>query len=96
MMDTMRDQSVEPHVFVILGATGAVGQEFVQLLSERRWPADRLRLVASAQSADRQITYLEQNLIVERLAVFQASSEELRPIGNGWNGIGRFRKQSPQ
>ena len=52
---------------LILGATGAVGQEFVQLLSERRWPADRLRLVASAQSADRQITYLEQNLIVERL-----------------------------
>ena len=35
----------------ILGATGAVGQEFLNLIEERNFPVASLRLLASARSA---------------------------------------------
>ena len=35
----------------ILGATGAVGQEFINLLNERDFPFKNLKLLASARSA---------------------------------------------
>ncbi|MDD4722792.1 MAG: aspartate-semialdehyde dehydrogenase, partial [Acidaminococcaceae bacterium] len=38
----------------ILGATGAVGQEFIKLLNERDFPFDELRLLASAKSIGKQ------------------------------------------
>jgi hypothetical protein len=37
-----------------------------------------------------------RQLVVERLAISEASSEELRPVGNTRSEIDRFRKQSPQ
>ncbi len=39
----------------VVGATGAVGTEFLDLLAERGTPIDRLRLIASARSAGRRI-----------------------------------------
>lgn len=39
----------------IVGATGAVGQEFIQLLERRNYPVGELRLLASARSAGRTI-----------------------------------------
>ena len=35
----------------IVGATGAVGEEFLAVLAQRRFPIGRLRLLASARSA---------------------------------------------
>lgn len=52
---------------MVLGATGAVGQEILSILAERNWPADRLRLVASDQSAGNAIAYLDRRIILERL-----------------------------
>ena len=40
----------------IVGATGAVGQELLQLLHERNFPFGELRLYASARSAGKQLT----------------------------------------
>ncbi len=40
----------------ILGATGAVGQEFIELIEERDVPYSRLTLLASARSAGKKIT----------------------------------------
>jgi hypothetical protein len=37
-----------------------------------------------------------RQLFVERLAISEASSQELWPVRDTWNGIGRFRKKSPQ
>ena len=37
-----------------------------------------------------------RQLLVERLAIPEASPQELRPVGNTRNGIGRFREQPPQ
>ena len=40
----------------ILGATGAVGTEFLKLIEERDFPFAELRLLASARSAGTQLT----------------------------------------
>ena len=49
----------------IVGATGAVGQELLRLLTERRFPAAQLRLFASARSAGREIVCAGKRYVVE-------------------------------
>ncbi len=41
----------------ILGATGAVGQEMLQVLAEQNFPINELRLLASARSAGKKMMY---------------------------------------
>ena len=49
----------------ILGATGAVGEEILNLLRERRWPVEELRLLASPRSAGQEVVWGDQRLTVE-------------------------------
>jgi len=49
----------------ILGATGAVGQELLELLAERRFPIGNLRLLASARSAGKKIDFNGREIAVE-------------------------------
>lgn len=49
----------------ILGATGAVGQELLELLVERQFPLENLKLLASPRSAGSKIIFNGQELIVE-------------------------------
>ncbi len=49
----------------ILGATGAVGTELVQLLESRNFPLDSLKLLASPRSAGQTIPFKGQDLTVE-------------------------------
>lgn len=49
----------------IVGATGAVGQELLQLLQERRFPVTTLRLFASARSAGKTVTWAGRQLTIE-------------------------------
>ena len=53
-----------PNVAVI-GATGAVGQELVKLLHERRFPAASLRLFASARSAGKTVEVAGKKFTIE-------------------------------
>ena len=48
----------------VLGASGAVGQELLELLEERRFPVSELRLLASARSAGQTCEWNGQTLIV--------------------------------
>ena len=57
----------DPAVAVV-GATGAVGQELLSLLAERRFPVRRLRLFAGERSAGRAVRALGHDVTVERLA----------------------------
>ena len=41
----------------ILGATGAVGQEMMKILLERKFPVGELRPIASARSAGSEIDF---------------------------------------
>lgn len=49
----------------ILGATGAVGQEFLKLIAERNFPFNNLKLLASERSAGKQIEFLGKTYVVE-------------------------------
>jgi len=51
----------------IVGATGAVGQEFLSLLNERAFPLTTLTLYASQRSAGKEITFGDKTLTVKAL-----------------------------
>jgi len=56
-----------PLTVAVLGATGAVGQELLALLAERRFPVGEIRLLASPRSAGQLIRW--QGRAVEVIAV---------------------------
>src|SRR3981081_1956648 len=51
----------------VVGATGAVGQEFLTVLAERNFPIKSLKLLASARSAGKPITFMGKTYAVEEL-----------------------------
>ena len=51
----------------IVGATGAVGQEFLTVLAERNFPIKNLKLLASARSAGKTVEFNGQTYTVEEL-----------------------------
>jgi aspartate-semialdehyde dehydrogenase len=75
----------------IVGATGAVGQELLSLLEERKFPVARLSLLASKRSAGRMLTYADEEFPVQELtersfadvefALFSVSSSISKAFG---------------
>jgi aspartate-semialdehyde dehydrogenase len=51
-----------------MGATGAVGQEMIAVLEERKFPVERLRLFASERSAGSRLPFCGEEIAVETLA----------------------------
>jgi len=51
----------------IVGATGAVGQELLNVLEKRNFPVTKLRLYASARSAGKLLKFRGQDYVVEAL-----------------------------
>ena len=51
----------------IMGATGAVGTEFLRILEQRNFPLTSLKLLASHRSAGKKLTYAGEELVVEEL-----------------------------
>jgi aspartate-semialdehyde dehydrogenase len=51
----------------IVGATGAVGQEFLSLLEERNFPLKSLKLLASVRSAGKKIKFKGEDITVQEL-----------------------------
>ena len=49
----------------ILGASGAVGQEMMKILAERKFPVGELHLLASARAAGKVVAWQGQNLALE-------------------------------
>lgn len=49
----------------ILGATGAVGQEFLNLIEERNFPFAELKMLASKRSAGKKISFMGKEYTVE-------------------------------
>ena len=50
-----------------MGATGAVGTEFLKILEQRNFELDSLRLLASSRSAGKKLTFRGRQLTVEEL-----------------------------
>ena len=49
----------------IVGATGAVGQEFLKLIEERNFPFGELKMLASSRSAGKKINFMGKDYTVE-------------------------------
>lgn len=57
----------EQYRVAIVGATGAVGVEFLRLLEERHFPISKLLLLASARSAGKTMRFDGRDVLVEEL-----------------------------
>ncbi len=51
----------------IVGASGAVGQEFLRVLEEGNFPVDKLRLFGSSRSAGRSVEWCGMTYVIEEL-----------------------------
>lgn len=51
----------------VVGVTGAVGQEFLSVLSDRDFPYRSIKMLASKRSAGRRITFEDRDYLVEEL-----------------------------
>src|SRR5438876_8411236 len=82
------------YTVAVVGATGAVGAEMIEVLEERKFPVGALRPLASFRSAGERVTFHDQELVVRELtkdsfegvdiALFSAGadiSREFAPIG---------------
>ncbi|CAL0331092.1 unnamed protein product [Lupinus luteus] len=59
-------QETGPSIAVV-GVTGAVGQEFLSVLSDRDFPYRSIKMLASKRSAGRRLTFEDNEYIVEEL-----------------------------
>ncbi len=57
---------IPPHVSIV-GATGAVGKEFLEILEERNFPMRSLRLLSSPRSAGSELLFRGEKHVVEAL-----------------------------
>lgn len=86
-------QAKKTYNVAVVGATGAVGQEMIRMLQDRKFPIKSLRLFASERSAGKSLTFKGKKIKVEALkadlvknidvAVFSAGatiSKEFAPL----------------
>src|SRR4051812_18623531 len=81
----------QPPNIAIVGATGAVGREFLAVLEQRHFKHAAIKLLASARSAGQTMLYRGQSLTVEELgdrsfdgidiALFSAGSDISKKFG---------------
>lgn len=55
------------YVVAVAGATGAVGQEMIKILEERKFPVKELVLLASERSIGKRLPFLSEEIRVEQL-----------------------------
>ncbi len=72
----------------IVGATGAVGVEFLKLLEARNFPIDNLKLLASARSVGKKLEFRGEQITVEEL-----TSKSFQGIDLAFFSAGRTRSK---
>jgi len=68
---------------VIAGITGAVGQEFLRVLSERDFPYSSVKMLASARSAGSEVTFEGETYVVEELTEDSFDGEDIALFSAG-------------
>jgi len=53
------------YTVAVVGATGAVGQQMIALLEQRNFPIKQLKLLASARSAGKTVTFRGEEIVIE-------------------------------
>src|SRR5436305_13827263 len=69
----------------IVGATGAVGQEFLTVLAERKFPIKSLKLLASSRSAGRTMDFQGKAYVIEELTKDSFKGVEIAFFSAGGN-----------
>jgi aspartate-semialdehyde dehydrogenase len=64
----------------IMGATGAVGTELLGILAERKFPVGELRLLASARSAGKTLTYQGESIKSESIKIEELTHDSFKGI----------------
>ena len=77
----------------VVGATGLVGRLIRQVLAERRFPVEELRLLASSRSAGQRIEWEGRELVVEDVATADAAGIDLALFSAG---AGASREHAPR
>ena len=67
----------------VVGATGAVGREMLNILHERQFPADEVFVLASKRSAGKEAAFGEKNLKVGALDDFDFSGADIALFSAG-------------
>jgi aspartate-semialdehyde dehydrogenase len=62
---------------VVVGATGNVGREILQILEKREFPIDNIYCLASSSSKGKKIEFKGQEIVIEDLADFDFSKAQL-------------------
>ncbi len=60
-------QKKDKYIVAVAGATGAVGQEMIEILEERKFPVGELRPLASERSEGKTISFKGKDIKVKRL-----------------------------
>lgn len=90
----------DPLNVAVVGATGAVGQEMLRLLDERKFPLGSLRLLASERSVGKEVPFRGETLIVRQavpdafagidVALFSAGASRSRELAPAALEAGAF------
>ena len=67
----------------VVGATGNVGREILQILEQRKFPIDNIYLLASSRSKGKKIEFKEQEIVIENLADFDFSKVQIALFSPG-------------
>ncbi|MCL2647863.1 MAG: aspartate-semialdehyde dehydrogenase [Phycisphaerales bacterium] len=70
-------------VVAVVGATGAVGVEFLDCLEKRQFPMKELRLLASARSKGKTMTFKGEPIVVEELTESSFKSVDIALFSAG-------------
>ncbi|HEX9593238.1 MAG TPA: aspartate-semialdehyde dehydrogenase, partial [bacterium] len=60
-------QKKDRYNVAVVGATGAVGREFLAILAERQFPVGELRALASVRSAGSEVEFQGRSITVQEL-----------------------------
>ena len=75
----------------IVGATGAVGQEFLKLIEERNFPFGELKMLASSRSAGKKINFMGKEYTVEETTEKSFDGVKFALFAGGGSQGGRNR-----
>ena len=74
----------------IAGATGAVGQEFIKVLEERKFPVKSIKMLASANSAGKELEFNRRTCVVEQLTEASFEGVEIALFSAGGDRSRQF------
>ncbi|KAK3029673.1 hypothetical protein RJ639_039165 [Escallonia herrerae] len=67
----------------VVGVTGAVGQEFLSVLSDRSFPYSSIKMLASKRSAGKRFTFEDKEYIIEELSADSFSGVDIALFSAG-------------